>query len=94
MIGIKEIAALVLVLTMTGCKVGPNYKRPAVVTPAQYRGIAPDLPVQSGAQPFAEMQWDTVFQDETLKALIKEALTNNYNMQIAASRIPILCGLR
>jgi multidrug efflux system outer membrane protein len=87
MIGIKEIAALVLVLTMTGCKVGPNYKRPAVVTPVQYRGIAPDLPVQSGAQPFAEMQWDTVFQDETLKALIKEALTNNYNMQIAASRI-------
>ena len=33
------------------------------------------------------MQWETVFQDETLRALIKEALTNNYDMQIAASRI-------
>ncbi len=33
------------------------------------------------------MQWETVFQDEALRALIKEALTNNYDMQIAASRI-------
>ncbi len=87
MIGIRKSAAIGLVLLVSGCKVGPNYKRPVVSTPDQYRGVAPDLSAQPGATPFAEMQWETVFQDETLRALIKEALTNNYDMQIAASRI-------
>jgi len=58
-----------------------------VVTPDQYRGVAPDLPGQPPVQPFAEMQWETVFQDEALRALIREALANNYDMLIAASRI-------
>jgi multidrug efflux system outer membrane protein len=79
---------------MSGCKVGPNYARPAVSTPDQYyRGIAPDLSNQNQpasappAQPFGEMKWDSVFQDETLRALITEALANNYDMKIAAERI-------
>jgi outer membrane protein, multidrug efflux system len=87
MIGTRKFAVIVLTLLMSGCKVGPNYKRPVAVTPDQYRGVAPDLSGQAGTQPFAEMHWETVFQDETLRALIKEALTNNYDMQIAASRI-------
>ncbi len=87
MIGTRKFAAIALVLLLSGCKVGPNYKRPVVVTPDQYRGVAPDLSGQPAAQPFAEMQWEAVFQDEALRALIKEALTNNYDMQIAASRI-------
>jgi multidrug efflux system outer membrane protein len=87
MIGTKQAAVLALVLVLSGCKVGPNYKRPVVVTPDQYRGVAPDLSNQPAAQSFAEMQWEAVFQDEALRALIKEALTNNYDMQIAASRI-------
>jgi multidrug efflux system outer membrane protein len=87
MIGMRRFAAIILVLLATGCKVGPNYKRPVLATPDQYRGVAPDLSNQPGTQPFAEMQWETVFQDETLRALIREALANNYDMQIAASRI-------
>jgi multidrug efflux system outer membrane protein len=87
MIGTRKLAALALVFVLAGCKVGPNYKRPILSTPDQYRSVAPDLSGQPAAQPFAEMQWETVFQDEALRALIKEALTNNYDMQIAASRI-------
>src|SRR5271170_1034553 len=88
MIGTRKFAILALVIMLSGCKVGPNYKRPVLATPDQYRGVAPDLSNQPGAQqPFAEMQWESVFQDETLRALIKEALMNNYDMQIAASRI-------
>lgn len=86
MIGRRRFAAIMVVLLIAGCKVGPNYKRPVLATPDQYRGVAPDLN-QPAAQPFAEMQWETVFQDEVLRALIKEALANNYDMQIAASRI-------
>src|ERR1700733_3671975 len=88
MIGTRKFAAaIVLVALLSGCKVGPNYKRPVVVTPDQYRGVAPDLSSQTGAQPFGDTMWETVFQDEALRALIKEALANNYDMQIAASRI-------
>ncbi len=32
-----------LLLTLSGCKVGPNYQRPAVDVPGQYRGLAPPL---------------------------------------------------
>jgi multidrug efflux system outer membrane protein len=33
------------------------------------------------------MKWPAVFQDEVLQALLKEGLTNNYDMRIAATRI-------
>ncbi len=33
------------------------------------------------------MKWESVFQDQVLQSLIKEALTNNYDIRIAASRI-------
>ena len=71
---IKIIAAALLLLALCACKVGPNYKRPALNVPDQYRS-APS-PEPAGDQ-FAQMKWWTVFQDETLQALIKEALTNN-----------------
>ncbi len=71
-------------LALCSCKVGPNYKRPALNVPDQYRS-APS-PEPSGDQ-FAQMKWWTVFQDETLQALIKEALANNYDMRIAAARV-------
>ncbi len=57
--------------------------------PDQYRGIAPDASAQNAppADQFAELKWWTVFQDETLQALIKESLANNYDIRIAATRI-------
>jgi outer membrane protein, multidrug efflux system len=76
------IAALLL-LALSGCKVGPNYKRPAVDVPGQHRGMAPDV----SGQPFGEMKWQAVFPDEVLQGLIKESLANNYDMRIAAARI-------
>ena len=83
----RTFTGLVLLLSLCGCKVGPNYKRPALDVPGQYRGIAPNLPQQPAGGPFGEMQWPAVYQDEALQALIKEALTNNYDIRIAASRI-------
>ena len=34
-------ALLALMLFATGCTVGPNYKRPTIDIPGQYRGAAP-----------------------------------------------------
>src|ERR1700678_3024139 len=83
----RRFIAGTLALTLTGCTVGPNYKRPSTDVPVQYRGIVPGEEDQSSNPAFAEMKWQSVFQDEVLQGLIKEALTNNYDIRIAASRI-------
>jgi outer membrane protein, multidrug efflux system len=80
----RILTAAALLLSLSGCKVGPNYKRPALDVPGQYRGVAPGL---GAGENFGDMKWPSVFPDEALQALIKEALTNNYDMRIAASRI-------
>ena len=92
----KKIVLLVALplLALCSCKVGPNYKRPTLNAPDQHRG-APELTTQPqagttqppGGEEFAQMKWWAVFQDETLRALIKEALVNNYDMKIAATRV-------
>jgi multidrug efflux system outer membrane protein len=80
----RVLTAAALLLTLSGCKVGPNYKRPVLDVPGQYRGVAPGL---GAGENFGEMKWQSVFPDEVLQGLIKEALTNNYDIRIAASRI-------
>jgi outer membrane protein, multidrug efflux system len=85
------LVALV-VLLMVGCKMGPNYKRPAVDVPGSYRqalapDIAPTSPVQSNPASIADEQWPAVFQDPTLQQLIQDALKNNLDLRIAAQRV-------
>jgi multidrug efflux system outer membrane protein len=67
---------------LAGCAVGPNYKRPAVDSPATFRDES-----QSPNGPAAEMAWWQVYQDSRLQALIREALTNNYDLRIAVARV-------
>jgi len=83
----KTSIGVLLLLSLGGCKVGPNYQRPPLDVPGQYRGTAPDLPQQPAGGPFGEMKWPDVYQDAALQALLKEAFTNNYDIRIAASRI-------
>jgi multidrug efflux system outer membrane protein len=47
----SALTAAVLLLTLSACKVGPNYKRPALAVPGQYRGLAPGLGGQPQAAP-------------------------------------------
>jgi outer membrane protein, multidrug efflux system len=80
-----RISAVVLLLSLGGCKVGPNYKRPTVTVPTEYRGATATSDHQG--QTFQETQWESVFEDQELQGLIREALTNNYNLRIAATRV-------
>jgi multidrug efflux system outer membrane protein len=73
------IAAVTL---LGGCAIGPDYKRPAVVDPQTFRGLA-----ASEAASLADLPWWAVFQDPVLKELIHEALLGNYDVQIAAARV-------
>jgi outer membrane protein, multidrug efflux system len=71
---------------LSGCAVGPNYKRPAVTVPDAYRGLAPEAGPQTAVS-LGDEKWWTVFQDSQLQALIREALLQNYDVRIAASRV-------
>jgi outer membrane protein, multidrug efflux system len=76
-----------LAAVLAGCAVGPDYKRPAVDTPGGYRRAATDTNVPSEAASFADLRWWEVFQDPQLRAYIGEALTNSYDIKIAAARV-------
>jgi outer membrane protein, multidrug efflux system len=69
-------------LLFAGCAVGPDYKRPAVNAPQNFRGDTTGLTNSLG-----DMPWWELFRDETLQALVRSALTNNYDVRIAAARV-------
>ena len=78
--------AIASLLLLTACTLGPKYKRPDVQVPDTFRGTAPDAS-SAAAQSLGNEKWWTVFQDPQLQALIREALTRNYDVRIAATRI-------
>src|SRR6185295_17029807 len=83
--GNRSVVALVALLA-SAWTVGPNYKRPPVTMPDVFRSQTPNAPV--GRQmSFADERWSAVFDDEALQRLIATALTENFDLQIAASRI-------
>ena len=72
MISRHWIVAIAL-LMLTGCAVGPNYKRPPVTVPGTYRGLAADTDPQATAS-LGDEKWWTVYQDEQLQALVVSKL--------------------
>jgi len=80
-------ALLSAALLLSGCTVGPNYKRPVVAVPPTYRGAVPDETAQTDTATLGDQKWRDIFQDEQLRALIRTALQQNYDVRIAASRV-------
>jgi multidrug efflux system outer membrane protein len=81
---------LILILApsfLAGCMVGPNYHRPAVQSPAAYRDLSENAQIQAQAASYADLPWWQVFQDPQLQELIRTALKQNYDLQIATERI-------
>lgn len=70
-------------LSLAGCAVGPNYKRPAVNGPAVFRDAGNELSTNS----LADLPWWKVFKDPVLQDLIHVALTNNYDLRITLARV-------
>ena len=81
------IALSLVMLLLSGCAVGPNYKRPSVNVPDTYRGAVPPEAQQPAAESLGDQKWWEVFQDKQLQDLIHTALQQNYDVRIAATRI-------
>ena len=71
---------------VSGCTLGPNYKRPEVKAPPAYRGATAEVPAPS-AKSLGELGWWTIFQDPELQELVRTALVENYDLRITVTRI-------
>jgi multidrug efflux system outer membrane protein len=70
-------------LALAACTVGPNYQRPPVDTPADFRSAM----TPGTAESLGDLMWWRLFPDETLQALIRTAIEQNYDVRVATSRI-------
>lgn len=68
---------------LAGCVLGPDYKKPDVSVPGEFRGQAAGGDTSS----VADLPWWGVFNDPQLQGLIGEGLANNHDLKIAVTRI-------
>jgi multidrug efflux system outer membrane protein len=81
----RAIVGIMTALVLSGCLVGPDYRRPEIAVPSAFRGPTPEA--AQDARSFGDLEWWKVFQDEQLQALIRTALEQNYDLRVAAARI-------
>jgi multidrug efflux system outer membrane protein len=76
-------SAILLLLLLAGCAIGPNYHRPSTGLPPLFS----DSSNPASTNSLADLPWWEIFNDATLTNLIQIALTNNYDIAIAAARV-------
>lgn len=78
--GATALAGLLLALT-AGCTLGPDYRRPDLALPTQWRVPAAE------AAALADTEWWRSFGDAQLDAHIETALSRNLDLAMAAQRV-------
>ncbi|GJL67157.1 MAG: hypothetical protein NPIRA05_21280 [Nitrospirales bacterium] len=79
-----------VMLSMTGCLVGPDYQQPSIDVPRAwdsmtFEGNDTAIPITSLASP--EANWWEAFESDELSWLIDLALENNHNVREASLRV-------
>ncbi len=82
----KRFMILLMALVMTGCAVGPDYKRPAVSTPQSW------MVEEKETRDLINTAWWDQFNDPVLNDLIQSALKENKDVRIAAARVEEFIG--
>jgi outer membrane protein, multidrug efflux system len=73
---------------LAGCAAGPDYHRPSLDVPAQYRDVAPTTTGAPGdTSSLGDSGWWEVYSDADLQALLSTALGSNFDVKIAVARI-------
>jgi multidrug efflux system outer membrane protein len=76
------LTALCLAWLISGCAVGPNYEKPKVYSPPGFRGES-----QPGTNSFGDLPWWEVFHNQVLQGLVRTAVSNNYDLRVAVTRV-------
>jgi len=77
----RLLLVALLVSVAAACTLGPDYERPPVAVPEQWREVA------ASEESLANLPWWELFQDEQLQSLITTALAENRDLKIAIERI-------
>jgi multidrug efflux system outer membrane protein len=81
-LGIVLATASSVSLLVGGCMVGPNYKRPPVPEPAQFKSGTTGT-----SAPPVEADWSALYADAELDQLIATARSSNQTLQQAVARV-------
>jgi multidrug efflux system outer membrane protein len=77
----RVAGATLVACVLAGCTLGPDYKRPAVETPAAWRYGA------DGTSSIGGLGWWELFRDPVLQGLIRTALDENKDVLVAVARV-------
>ncbi len=77
----KGAIALLLAMPLSACMVGPDYRRPDVDVPANWR--LEDVETTE----ISNIAWWDQFQDPVLSDLVRTALFNNKDLKVAAANV-------
>ena len=80
---VRLATTCVALTALSACAaVGPNYKRPEMTPPPQFRGAESAAPAS-----LADTPWWEVFDDPALQKLVRESLASNLDLKIASARV-------
>jgi multidrug efflux system outer membrane protein len=77
----RALMVALVTISLSGCLVGPVYKRPAVPVPDVFRGQE-----AAATLSLADQAWWNIYSDPLLESLIKEALKNNDDLRTVIAR--------
>ncbi|MDD3468081.1 MAG: efflux transporter outer membrane subunit [Campylobacterales bacterium] len=80
-----------LALLVGGCAIGPDYARPKIDAPGEYRTHDANVSAESNATAI-EKRWWSSFKDQNLTAAVDEAMNANFDIKVASSQIDTLLG--
>ncbi len=80
----RMCTGLLLLASISGCVVGPNYRPPQVPVPVAWSEAQPRA---AEARTAAMSQWWTTFHDPVLESLIARAVQSNWDLRTAAARV-------
>ena len=83
----RLIGTVLFASFLCSCAVGPKYRRPGVATPNAFRDLSENAQIQTQSASYADLPWWQVFKDPKLQELIRTALKQNYDLQLATEHI-------
>ena len=78
---------LVMVMSLSGCAVGPKYQRPSAPVPMQFKESTTPAIKENATTPIAYNDWWRVFNDPELDRLEKDADAANQDIRVAMARV-------
>jgi multidrug efflux system outer membrane protein len=79
--------ALLPVMLLSACAVGPKYQRPSAPVPSQFKEAAGPTTQESATPPIAYADWWRVFNDPVLDRLEQDADAANQDIRVAVARV-------